>query len=165
MLFFSGLGRKKKIVLYDTLIENHTEEELVAVLAHEAGHYKKKHIISGFVISVLQIGFMLYILSLLLFNEQISYALGAAQISIPVNMIAFGILYSPISTVAGLLMNLWSRKNEFEADAYATHTYNGAALQAALKKLSAKNLSNLLPDKWYVFFIIRTRPCYSAWKL
>jgi STE24 endopeptidase len=150
--FFSGLGRKKKIVLYDTLIENHTEEELVAVLAHEAGHYKKKHIISGYVLSILQIGFTLYILSLLLFNEQLSYALGAAQISIPVNLIAFGILYSPISTIVGLLMNLWSRKNEFEADAYATRTYDGSALQTALKKLSAKNLSNLLPHKWYVFF-------------
>ena len=150
--FFSGLGRKKKIVLYDTLIENHSQEELVAVLAHEVGHYKKKHIISGYLLSVLQMGVTLYILSLLVFNEQLSYALGAAQISIPVNLIAFGILYSPISTVIGLLMNIWSRKNEFEADAYATHTYNGSALQTALKKLSAKNLSNLLPHHWYVFF-------------
>ena len=150
--FFSGLGRKKKIVLYDTLIENHSQEELVAVLAHEVGHYRKKHIISGYLLSVLQIGVTLYILSLLVFNEQLSYALGAAQISIPVNLIAFGILYSPISTVIGLLMNIWSRKNEFEADAYATHTYNGSALQTALKKLSAKNLSNLLPHHWYVFF-------------
>lgn len=150
--FFSGLGRKKKIVLYDTLIENHSQEELVAVLAHEVGHYRKKHIISGYLLSVLQIGVTLYILSLLVFNEQLSYALGAAQISIPVNLIAFGILYSPISTVIGLLMNIWSRKNEFEADAYATHTYDGSALQTALKKLSAKNLSNLLPHHWYVFF-------------
>lgn len=150
--FFSGLGRKKKIVLYDTLIENHSQEELVAVLAHEVGHFKKKHIISGFVLSILQMGITLYILSLLLFNEQLSYALGAAQISIPVNLIAFGILYSPISTVIGLLMNIWSRKNEFEADAYAAQTYDGLALQTALKKLSAKNLSNLLPHHWYVFF-------------
>ncbi len=150
--FFSGIGRKKKIVLYDTLIENHSQQELVAVLAHEAGHYKKKHIIAGFILSVLQIGFTLFILSLLIFNQELSLALGAAQISIPVNLIAFGILFSPISTVTGLLMNMLSRKNEFEADAYATHTYDGAALQLALKKLSAKNLSNLLPHKWYVFF-------------
>ncbi len=159
--FFSGLGRKKKIVLYDTLIENHSQEELVAVLAHEVGHYKKKHIVSGYLFSILQIGVTLYILSLLLFNEQISYALGAAQISIPVNLIAFGILYSPISTFIGLLMNIWSRKNEFEADAYAAHTYDGGALQTALKKLSAKNLSNLLPHKWYVFFHYSHPPLFQ----
>jgi STE24 endopeptidase len=150
--FFSGIGNKKKVVLYDTLIEQHSEEELVAIIAHEVGHYKKKHIISGLFLSIAQIGFTLYILSLLIFNEALSQALGGQQLSIHLNLIAFGILYSPISTLTGLLMNVISRKNEFEADAYAAHTYGGDPLQKALKKLSAHNMSNLLPHRWYVFF-------------
>ncbi|WPP48545.1 M48 family metallopeptidase [Catalinimonas niigatensis] len=150
--FFSGLGRQKKVVLYDTLIENHSVEELVAVIAHEVGHYKKKHILSGMLLSILQIGFTLFVLSRLIFNEQLSYALGADTLSIHINLIAFGILFSPISTITGLLMNLWSRKNEYEADAYAASTYEGNALATALKKLSVHNMSNLLPHPWYVFF-------------
>lgn len=150
--FFSGLGRQKKVVLYDTLIENHSVEELVAVIAHEVGHYKKKHILSGMLFSVLQIGFTLFVLSLLIFNEQLSYALGADTLAIHINLIAFGVLFSPISTLTGLLMNLWSRKNEYEADAYAANTYQGNALATALKKLSVHNMSNLLPHPWYVFF-------------
>lgn len=150
--FFSGIGSKKKVVLYDTLIENHATEELVAVIAHEVGHYKKKHIITGLLLSVLQIGFTLFVLSLLIFNKELSLALGAEQLGIHLNLIAFGILYSPISTLTGLMMNVISRKNEYEADAYATHTYDGGPLQEALKKLSVHNMSNLLPHKWYVFF-------------
>ncbi|MEM9831620.1 MAG: M48 family metallopeptidase [Bacteroidota bacterium] len=150
--FFSGIGSKKKVVLYDTLIEQHSEEELVAIIAHEVGHYKKKHIISGLFLSIAQIGFTLYISSLLIFNEALSLALGGQQLSIHLNLIAFGILYSPISTLTGLLMNVVSRKNEFEADTYAIRTYGGNPLQGALKKLSAHNMSNLLPHSWYVFF-------------
>ncbi len=150
--FFSGIGSKKKVVLYDTLIENHTTEELVAVIAHEVGHYKKKHIITGMVLSILQIGFTLFVLSLLVFNKELSLALGADQLGIHLNLIAFGILYSPISAMTGLLMNVISRKNEYEADAYATHTYGGRPLQQALKTLSVHNMSNLLPHAWYVFF-------------
>lgn len=150
--FFSGIGKKKKVVLYDTLINNHTTEELVAVLAHEVGHFKKKHIIIGYILSVIQIGIMLYIMSLLIYNPEISKALGAGQMSIPVNLLAFGVLYTPISKVTGLLMNMISRKNEYEADTYATETYDGQALQEALKKLSVNNLSNLLPHRLYVFF-------------
>lgn len=150
--FFSGLGKKKKIVLYDTLIRNHTIEELVAVLAHEVGHYKKRHIVSGIFLSVLQVAIMLFILSKMIFNENLSMALGAEQWGIHLNLMAFAILYSPISRVTGLLMNVFSRKNEFEADAFATNTYSGEALKVALKKLSVDNLSNLLPHSLYVFF-------------
>jgi len=149
--FFSGLGKKKKVVLYDTLIEKHTEEELVAIFAHEVGHYKKKHIQVGLVLSVLQTGVMLYILSLLIFNEQLSYALGGNVLQIHLNLIAFGMLYSPISMIIGLLMNIVSRKNEFEADRYAVETANGESLASGLKKLSADNLSNLQPHPAYVF--------------
>ncbi len=111
--FFSGIGKKKKIVLYDTLIDNHTTEELVAVLAHEVGHFKKKHIIWGFVLSIIQIVFTLFVLSLIVFNENISFALGATQFGIHLNLLAFGILFSPISAVTSLFMNMYSRKNEF----------------------------------------------------
>lgn len=150
--FFSGIGKKKKIVLYDTLIEQHTTQELVAVLAHEVGHYKKKHIVWGYVLSVIQIVFTLYVLSLLVFNENVSSALGAHQFGIHLNLLAFGILFSPISAVTGLLMNLYSRRNEFEADAYARENYDGNALSLALKKLSVDSLSNLYPHPLYVFF-------------
>lgn len=150
--FFSGIGKKKKIVLYDTLIDNHTTDELVAVLAHEVGHFKKKHIIWGYVLSVLQIIFTLFVLSLMIFNENLSLALGGSQWAIHLNLLAFGILFSPISGITGLLMNMYSRKNEFEADAYARETFDGNALINALKRLSVDSLSNLYPHPWYVFF-------------
>lgn len=149
--FFSGIGKKKKIVLYDTLIENHTTEELVAVLAHEVGHFKKKHIITGYVLSVLQTGFTLFIMSLIIFSPAISSALGGEGFAIHLNLLAFGILYSPISHFIGIFMNMLSRKNEFEADAYAATTYDAKFLKDALKKLSVDNLSNLFPHPAYVF--------------
>ncbi|MEQ8530632.1 MAG: M48 family metallopeptidase, partial [Imperialibacter sp.] len=149
--YFSGLGKKKKIVLFDTLLEKHTEEELVAVLAHEVGHYKKKHIIGSLVLGVLQTGVMLYLLSLLIFNSQVSFAMGGDITAIHLNLLAFGILYSPVSRILGILMNVLSRKNEFEADAYAAETYEAQPLATALKKLSVDSLSNLFPHPWYVF--------------
>jgi STE24 endopeptidase len=150
--FFSGIGKKKKIVLYDTLISNHTTEELVAVLAHEVGHFKKKHIVWSYIVSVVQIVFMLYVLSLMIFNENLSLALGGQQQAIHLNLIAFAILFSPVSGITGLLMSILSRKNEFEADAYARQTYSGTALANALKKLSVDSLSDLYPHPLYVFF-------------
>jgi len=150
--FFSGLGKRKKIVLFDTLINNHSKEELVAVLAHEAGHYKKKHIVSGYVVSLLQSGIMLFILSLMIFNPVFSEALGGTQNAIHLNLLAFGILFSPISHITGVFMNMLSRKNEYEADHFAKTTYDGTALEQALKKLSTDNLSNLTPHPAYVFF-------------
>lgn len=150
--FFSGLGKKKKIVLFDTLIKNHSIEELTAVLAHEVGHYKKKHILTSFIISILQTGLTLFILSLFVFNENLSLALGGDQLAIHLNLIAFALLYTPVSKITSLFMVIFSRKNEFEADEYATVTYNGKALKTALKKLSVDNLSNLYPHPLYVFF-------------
>ena len=150
--FFSGMGKKKKIVLFDTLIANHTQEELVAVLAHEVGHYKKKHVVGSLFFSVVQIVFTLFILSLMAFNENLSLALGGQQQAIHLNLIAFTILFSPISSMTGLAMNWYSRKNEFEADQYAKANYDGQALGQALKKLSVDTLSTLYPHSWYVFF-------------
>ena len=150
--FFSGIGKKKKIVLYDTLLQQHTEAELVAVLAHEVGHFKKKHIVWSLVLAVVQIFFTLYVLSWMISSETLSLALGGSQQAIHLNLIAFATLFSPVSAVTGLLMSMYSRKNEFEADAYARETYDGPALMNALKKLSVENLSNLYPHPLYVFF-------------
>lgn len=149
--FFSGIGKKKKIVLYDTLIEKHSHEELVAVLAHEVGHFKKKHIVLSLVLSVLQMAVTFYVLSLFVFSENLSVALGGSEMAIHLNFIAFGLLYTPISRLTGLFMNALSRKNEFEADAYAVNTYAGKPLMEALKKLSVSTLSNLTPHPAYVF--------------
>ncbi|WP_109829521.1 M48 family metallopeptidase [Reichenbachiella versicolor] len=149
--FFSGLGKKKKVVLYDTLIDNHTTEELVGVMAHEVGHFKKKHIIYSMILSVLQIGFMLWLLSKVIFTPEVSMALGGQTQSIALNIMAFGILYSPVSMLTGILMNIFSRKNEYEADEYAVRTYKKEPLITALKKLTSDNLGNLTPHPWYVF--------------
>lgn len=150
--YFSGLGPKKRIVLYDTLIQNHSKEELVAVLAHEIGHYKLKHTIQGMIVSVIYSGILFFILSLFLGNPLLSQALGASKGSFHMGIVAFGLLYTPISLLLGLVMNLVSRKNEFQADRYAVKNNQGDALQNALIKLSVDNLSNLRPHPVYVFF-------------
>jgi STE24 endopeptidase len=150
--FFSGIGKKKKIVLFDTLIENHSNEELIAVLAHEVGHFKKKHIIWGYISSLAQTGFTLFILSLMIFSPTLSEALGGQQTAIHLNLLAFGILYTPISNVIGIFMNMVSRKHEYAADRFAGATFGSTHLIEALKKLSVHNLSNLFPHPAYVFF-------------
>ncbi|HAQ70025.1 M48 family metallopeptidase [Salibacteraceae bacterium] len=149
--FFSGLGPKKTIALYDTLIEQQSTEEIVAVLAHEIGHYKKQHTRQSLVLSILQTGVMLFLLGIFLRKPEFSMALGAEHLSFHVGIIAFGIIFSPISTLIGIGMNMLSRKNEFEADAYARDTYDGKPLASALKKLTAQNLGNLKPHPAYVF--------------
>ena len=150
--FFSGLGPRKTIALYDTLIEKHTENELVAVLAHEVGHFKKKHVFSGLLMSVIQIGVMTFFFELCLKLPEISLALGGSDVSFHLGLIGFSIIFSPISMMSGILMNYISRKNEFEADSYAKETYNGDDLSLALKKLSVDSLSNIYPHPLYVFF-------------
>lgn len=150
--FFSGFGKKKKIVLFDTLIKDHNTEELVAILAHEIGHYKKKHIPKNIAFSILQTALMLFILSLFIFNKDLSLALGAGDWELHINLIAFGILYEPLSLIIGLIMNIFSRKFEFEADRFATQTYDSESLINGLKKLSIKHLSNLKPHPAFVFF-------------
>ncbi|MFH2047150.1 MAG: M48 family metallopeptidase [Pseudomonadota bacterium] len=150
--YFSGLGAKKRIVLFDTLINDLTTEEIVAVLAHEIGHYKKKHTLIAMVISVIQTGLTLFILSLFIGSPALSQALGSPKVSFHMGLIGFGLLYSPISAVIGLLMNAFSRRNEYEADNYAKSFNLGEELIESLKKLSRNNLSNLTPHPVYVFF-------------
>jgi STE24 endopeptidase len=149
--FFSGIGKKKKVVLYDTLIEKHTDEELVAVLAHEVGHFKKKHIVWSMILGILQTGLTLYLLSLMIFNSEVSWAMGGNVSAMHLNILAFGILYSPLSSLTGIFMNVFSRKNEYEADAYAATTYKKEPLIEGLKKLTSDSLGNLTPHPWYVF--------------
>ena len=162
--FFSGIGAKKRIVLFDTLISNHTIDELVAVLAHEIGHYKKKHTRLGFLLSVLQTGLMLFIFSKVIDNPALSEAMGSSKPYLQLGMLTFGLLYSPLSLIIGLMMNIVSRKNEFEADRYAKTTFSSESLINALKKLSVNNLSNLVPHRAYVFFYYSHPPLLERLK-
>ncbi len=150
--YFTGLGAKKRIVLYDTLITDLSTEELVAVLAHEIGHNKKKHVIQGLLIGLVQTGVVLFIFGLLIGNSNLSKALGVEQPNFHIGLIAFGVLYSPISFITGIFSNMLSRKNEYQADRFAAENYKPEALASALKKLSVNNLSNLTPHLTYVFF-------------
>ena len=149
--YFSGFGPKKRIVLYDTLITDLEIDELVAVLAHEIGHYKKKHTLQMLLFSVLQTGGMLYILWLALAIPMVSYALGAEIPSFHIGVLAFGLLFTPISVGLWIISSVLSRKNEYEADAYAKENYKAEKLVSALIKLSRNNLSNLQPHPWYEF--------------
>jgi STE24 endopeptidase len=150
--YFSGLGSKKRIVLFDTLINEHSNEELVGILAHEIGHYKKKHTITGTLMSLLQTGLLLFILSLFISNPVLSLAIGAKEGSFHMGILAFGLLYTPLSVIIGVVMNMVSRKNEFAADRFAGENFSPKPLQDALKKLSVNHLSNLQPHPAYVFF-------------
>ena len=149
--YFSGFGKNKKVVLYDTLIKNHTNDELVAVLAHEIGHYKLRHIISNMIFSILSTGLMLYIMSKFLYNSEISYALGGNISFRHFEIFAFLILYTPVDRFISIVMNIKSRNNEYEADNFAVQTYKKLPMISALKKLSRDNLSNLTPHPLYEF--------------
>lgn len=149
--YFTGLGKKKRIVLYDTLINDLSVDEIVAVLAHEIGHYKLKHTLVSMILSIIQSGVIFYILSLFIGNKDLSMALGAEKYSFELSLIAFGMLFSPISTVIGLIMNVFSRKNEYQADNFAKTFGFGDSLISSLKKLSLNNLTNLTPHPAYVF--------------
>lgn len=153
--YFTGLGSKKRIVLYDTLINDHTTEELVAVLAHEIGHYKHKHTRTSLIISLVQSAFMLFLLSLFINTDgEIAKATAEAfgtKISFQMGVLIFGILFSPISLIIGIAMNYISRKNEYQADAFAAKNASAKDLSEALTKLTKNNLGNLNPHPTYVF--------------
>jgi STE24 endopeptidase len=150
--YFSGFGKKKTIVLFDTLLKDHSTDELVGILAHEIGHYKKKHVITGILMSVVQTGIMLFILSLTVGSESLTAAMGSEGVVFHLGLLAFGILYSPLSMFTGLVGSYISRKNEYEADDYAKEHHGALPLAESLKKLSINHLSNLNPHPWYVFF-------------
>jgi STE24 endopeptidase len=150
--FFSGFGPKKRIVLYDTLINDLSVDEITAVLAHEIGHYKLKHILWGTLIGIVQTGAILWIFSTVVSAPQLSAALGVATPQFHIGLITFGILFTPISLVMGLFGNWLSRRNEYAADAFAAQHADGQHLVSALKKISANALSNVTPHPVYVFF-------------
>jgi len=150
--FFSGMGRSKTIVLFDTLIEKLSTKEIVAVLAHEIGHYKKKHTLSMFIFSNIQTFGTFALLGWLLGYPELSTALGAEQSSFHLSALTFFILFTPLSIVLGLANNSWSRHNEFEADTFAKQTNDATALKSALKKISTDSLANLSPHPLYVAF-------------
>ncbi len=149
--YFSGFGKEKRVTLYDTLINDLEEDEIVAVLAHEVGHYKRNHIIFNLTTSILLTGFTLFILSIFINNPEIAKAIGVSRPSFHAALIGFGILYSPISEITGLVMNYLSRKFEYQADDYAKNTFAALSLITSLKKLSKNSLSNLTPHPAYVF--------------
>jgi STE24 endopeptidase len=150
--FFSGMGKVKIIGLYDTLIEKLTTKETVAVLAHEVGHYKRKHVYTMFAFSNVQTLVIFVLLGSLLGNPNLSKALGSDAPSFHLSMITFFLLFTPVSTVLGLINNSFSRYNEYQADQYSIDTYPGARdhMYSAFKKLSVESLSNLNPHPWYV---------------
>ena len=150
--FFTGFGKHRRIVLFDTLIKRHTTGELVAVLAHEMGHYKKKHIIQSLVLGILQMGFMLYLLSIFISYQGLFDAFYMSRTSVYAGLIFFAMLYSPLDFFIGLFMQMRSRRNETAADRFAVETTRDPqSMVDALKKLSVHNLSNLLPHPFYVF--------------
>ncbi|MFV1980262.1 MAG: M48 family metallopeptidase [Rhodothermia bacterium] len=149
--FFTGFGKNKRVVLFDTLIEQHEPDEIVAIVAHEVGHYKKRHIIQGMLVSVAHSGLMLYLLSLVLSSSELYEAFFVTHPSIHTGFVFFGLLFSPVEMLLSIGMNAWSRRNEFEADRFAISTTGGSsALVKAMKKLSTSNLANLTPHPLYV---------------
>lgn len=149
--FFTGFGKNKKIALFDTLIDKHDVGELVAILAHEIGHFKKGHIRKGMIIGIIHTGLMFWLLSIFLNEPGLFAAFGIETPSVYTGLIFFGMLYSPVETILSIVMNVFSRKNEYEADAFAADTYEPEHMISALKKLSGDNLSNLTPHPFYVF--------------
>jgi STE24 endopeptidase len=144
--YFSGFGKKKRIALYDTLIEKHTVNELLAVIAHEVGHYKKKHIIKRTITGILQTGVMFFLISIFMKNVQLFEAFQVSQMSVYAGILFFGILYSPVDLVLSIISNFFSRKHEFEADAFASETTGSSEYMInGLKRISAENLGNLTP--------------------
>ncbi|MFH2093179.1 MAG: M48 family metallopeptidase [Pseudomonadota bacterium] len=150
--FFTGFGKNKRIVLFDTLIKEQTTQELVSVLAHEMGHFKKRHIIKRMIWGIFQMGFIFFLISLFISHEPLFHAFFLKEASIYAGLIFFMMLYSPIDLFVSIILQIFSRKDEYEADCFAAKTIKTSEpLINALKKLSAHNLSNLTPHPFYVF--------------
>lgn len=148
--FFTGLGRRKRIALFDTLIARHAPGEIVAIVAHEVGHYKKAHVPKGLAISIVHSGVLFFLLSIFLKSHGLFHAFYVQEASIYAGLVFFALLFSPIELVLSFFVQAFSRKNEFEADAYARETARAADLVSGLKRLSAESLSNLTPHPLYV---------------
>jgi STE24 endopeptidase len=162
---FTGFGRSRRIILYDTLIEKHTKDELLAILAHEMGHYKLHHITKNLVLSFLETGFMLFILSFFINNRVLFEAFKMQELSIYASLIFFGFLYVPISVLLSIIKNYISRKMEYQADAFSVSTTGkNKEFKEALKKLSVDNFSNLNPHPLKVFLYYSHPPILERLK-
>ena len=150
--YFSGFGKSRRIALFDTLLEKHSNDEIVSVVAHEVGHYKKKHVISGTILGILETGMMLFIFNFFTSDQALFNVFGVENVSIYCGLVLFGMLYSPVSLITSIFTTALSRKNEFEADAYALETTKKPEpLISMLKGLAASNLSHLTPHPLMVF--------------
>ena len=150
--FFTGFGKHRRIVLFDTLIKRHTTGELIAVLAHEMGHYKKRHILLTMILGIMQMGIMLFVLSNFIAYQGLFEAFFMSQKSVYAGLIFFAMLYSPIDFLMGIFMQMLSRRNETAADKFSAETtQDPQSMETALKKLSVDNLTNLMPHPLYVF--------------
>ena len=163
--YFTGFGKSKRIALFDTLINNHTTEEIVSVVAHEAGHYKKKHIFFGMILSIIQTGLMLFLFNFIINEVALYNVFGVSEPSIYTGLVFFGLLFTPINMILSLISLSISRKNEFEADQYALDTTNNPqALISMLKGLASDNLSHLTPHPFTVFLQYTHPPIYERVK-
>lgn len=150
--YFSGFGKSRRIALFDTLLDKHSTEEIISVVAHEVGHYKKKHIIKGTILGVLEIGVMLFVFNLIMTDKALFSVFDVTTISVHAGLIFFSMLYSPVSMVTSFFTAAYSRKNEFEADAFSLETTNNPqALVSMLKGLAANNLVHLTPHPLKVY--------------
>jgi STE24 endopeptidase len=159
--YFTGFGKRKQIVLYDTLIKEMCVNEIVAVLAHEIGHFKHKHIYKSMIYGIIQMGIVLAIFGYFAASNELSAALGVEKATFHIALIAFAIIYSPVSTVLGIVSNIQSRKNEYQADNFVVKYGLSEPLVAALKKLSSHNMSNLTPHPWMAFIEYSHPPLYD----
>ena len=163
--YFTGFGKSKRIALFDTLINNHSTEEIVSVVAHEAGHYKKKHIFFGMILSIIQTGLMLFLFNFIINEVALYKVFGVSEPSIYTGLVFFGLLFAPINMILSLISLSISRKNEFEADQYALDTTNNPqALISMLKGLASDNLSHLTPHPFTVFLQYTHPPIYERVK-
>ncbi len=160
--YFSGLGKSRRIALFDTLLEKHTTEEIISVVVHEVGHYKRKHIIKGTALGILETGVMLFIFNLIMKDAALFAVFGVSDISVYGGLVFFAMLYAPVSMITSLLTTAVSRKNEFEADTFSLETTkNPQALVNMLKGLAANNLAHLTPHPLKVFLSYSHPPVIS----
>lgn len=150
--YFSGFGKSRRIAIFDTLVENHTNDEIVSVVAHEVGHYKLKHIIHGTIIGIIETGIMLFVFNFIMNDYALFRVFGVNDLSVHAGLIFFSMLYAPVTMITSVISNAISRKNEFEADNYSLQTTkNKEALISMLVGLAANNLSHLTPHPFKVF--------------
>jgi STE24 endopeptidase len=149
--FFAGIGRRRRIALFDTLIERHPVPELVAVLAHEVGHYKRGHVPKMLALAMLNFGVLFYLLSVVQSSTALHRAFYVEQPSVAASLVFFSLLYTPVELVLSIAINALSRRHEYQADRFAAETTgSGAPLAGALRRLAVENLSNLTPHPMLV---------------